>query len=358
MDAFFAAIEQRDSPELRGKAVIIGGDPHSRGVVSTCSYEARKFGVRSAMPSSQAHRLCPNGIFIPPRIEAYRRASDQIQHIFHQYTDLVEPLSLDEAYLDVTENKIGEPAATRIAQKIKQQILEETGLTASAGVSFNKFLAKVASDWNKPDGLTVIPPEKAPAFIDQLPIRKFFGIGAVTETRMIELGIRTGEDLKKAGRQKLIKYFGKRGALFWDIANCEDERPVNPVRERKSIGKEVTFEQDLSDLQQMIEILQDLSEKVERSLLKRDMQGKTITLKVRYQDFTTITRSQTLPIPIYKAKDILRIAQVLLHKTEASDRKVRLLGISVSNFTNRGYNIINKTKLTTAAKKHQTEVKA
>ena len=255
MDAFFAAVEQRDNPELRGKPVIVGGDPGGRGVVATCSYEARRFGIHSAMSCARAYRLCPQARFVPPRFEAYRTVSLQIREIFHQYTDLVEPLSLDEAFLDVTDNKPAIQSATWVAQEILQKIKQVTGLTASAGVSYNKFLAKIASDMHKPDGLTVVTPEQAKAFIEVLPVRRFHGVGRVTEKRMQTLGILTGADLKKRPQQELDKNFGKAGQYYYQIARGIDLRPVLPNRVRKSIGKETTLSEDIADRGQIMTIL-------------------------------------------------------------------------------------------------------
>jgi len=333
MDAFYASVEQRDRPEFKGKPVIVGGDPKSRGVVAACSYEARKFGIHSAMPSVTAYRLCPDAVFIRSRFDVYRAVSSQIREIFYEYTDLVEPLSLDEAFLDVTENYKGMPSATLIAREIKKKIYDRTGgLTSSAGVSFNKFIAKVASDINKPDGITVITPEMADEFIDKLPIRKFFGVGKVTEGKMLNLGIKTGADLKKYKKEQLIQIFGKSGRYFYDTAHGLDERPVDPNRIRKSIGKETTFPEDLNDTDQMIEILEDIAAKLENSLIKKDAKGRTITLKVKYFDFQSITRSITVDEPAESASVIMKYVKPLLAKTEAGDKKVRLLGISISNF--------------------------
>ena len=333
MDAFYASVEQRDRPELKGKPVIVGGDPASRGVVAACSYEARKFGVHSAMPSSTAHRRCPQAVFVRPRFEVYRAVSAQIREIFCDYTELVEPLSLDEAFLDVTENHKGMRSATLIAREIKQRIYERTGkLTASAGVSFNKFLAKVASDIHKPDGITVVTPDMADEFIDRLPIRKFFGVGKVTEEKMHGLGIKTGADLKKYGKKELFQYFGKSGLYFHDIAHGMDDRPVEPNRIRKSIGKETTLREDIDDTDRMIEILEDLSFELENSLYNREAKGRTVTLKLKYYDFKIITRSITLEEPVDNAAIIMRHVEGLLQKTEAGKKKVRLLGISISNF--------------------------
>ena len=266
MDAFYASVEQRDRPELKGKPVIVGGDPQSRGVVAACSYEARKFGIHSAMASSTAYRICPDAVFIRSRFDVYRAVSSQIREIFCEYTDLVEPLSLDEAFLDVTQNYKGMPSATLIAREIKRKVYDRTGgLTSSAGVSFNKFLAKVASDINKPDGITVITPDMADEFIDRLPIRKFFGVGKVTEEKMFSFGIKTGADLKKFKKEKLIHLFGRSGNYFYDTAHGLDDRPVEPNRIRKSIGKETTFSEDINNTDQMIEVLENIAAKLENS---------------------------------------------------------------------------------------------
>jgi len=333
MDAFYASVEQRDRPEIKGKPVIVGGDPNSRGVVAACSYEAREFGIHSAMASATAYKLCPEAVFIRPRFDAYRAVSSEIREIFYEYTDLVEPLSLDEAFLDVTENFKGMPSATLIAREIKKKIYEKTDkLTASAGVSFNKFLAKVASDVNKPDGITVITPEMADEFIDRLPIRKFFGVGKVTEEKMISLGIKTGADLKEFKKEQLIELFGKSGNYFYDIAHGMDDRPVEPNRIRKSIGKERTFSEDIDDTHEMLEILEDIAVRLEDSLTKREAKGRTITLKIKYFDFQSITRSVTIDEAVDNASVIMKFVKPLLSRTEAGEKKVRLLGISVSNF--------------------------
>lgn len=333
MDAFYASVEQRDRPELKGKPVIVGGEPQSRGVVAACSYEARKFGIHSAMASSTAHRLCPAAVFIRPRFDVYKSVSSQIRDIFCEYTDLVEPLSLDEAFLDVTQNRKGMISATLIAREIKKKVYERTGkLTASAGVSFNKFLAKVASDVNKPDGITVIPPEAADEFIEQLPIRKFFGVGRVTEEKMHGLGIKTGADLRKFEKTRLIQLFGKTGGYYYDIAHGLDDRPVDPNRIRKSIGKETTLPEDIDNIDQMVEILENLSFKVENSLIRSEARGRTVTLKVKYFDFKSMTRSITVEEPVESAATIMKYVNPLLLKTAAGEKKVRLLGITISNF--------------------------
>jgi DNA polymerase-4 len=333
MDAFYASVEQRDRPELKGKPVIVGGDPNSRGVVAACSYEARKYGIHSAMASSIAYKRCPQAVFIRPRFEAYRAVSADIREIFYEFTDLVEPLSLDEAFLDVTENYKGMPSATLVAKEIRRRISEETGnLTASAGVSFNKFIAKVASDFNKPDGITVITPEMADDFIDKLPIRKFFGVGKVTEEKMLNLGIQTGADLKKFKKEDLIQLFGKSGTYFYNIAHGLDNRPVDPNRIRKSMGKETTLGEDIDDVEQMLEILENIAVRLESSVIKHETKGHTITLKIKYFDFQSITRSITVDEPVDNASVIMNYVRPLLLKTEAGQKKIRLLGISVSGF--------------------------
>lgn len=331
MDAFYAAVEQRDNPELRGKPVIVGGSPNSRGVVATASYEARPYGVHSAMPCSQAARLCPQGIFVKPRFEVYKKVSQQIREIFFEYTDLVEPLSLDEAYLDVTENHVSNPSATLIAREIRQKIKEKTGLTASAGVSNSKFLAKVASDYNKPDGQTVITPEQAAAFIEELPIHKFYGVGKATQKKMHSLGIKAGKDLKQWSEIDLVKAFGKSGRHYYRIARAIDHREVKPHRVRKSYGKERTFSDDKSDLEWVHNFLDDLAGQIATGMKKINAAGKTITLKVRYKNFDTITRSLSYAHYVNDRKTISETAKKLLEETKVGERQVRLLGITISN---------------------------
>lgn len=333
MDAFYASVEQRDNPRLKGKPVIVGGDPRSRGVVAACSYEARRFGIHSAMPCATAYRRCPQAIFVRPRFEVYQAVSHQIREIFFQYTERVEPLSLDEAFLDVTINKPGIASATRIAQQIRRQVVDRTrGLTASAGVSFNKFLAKVASDCNKPDGITVVTPQQAPAFIDQLPIRKFFGVGRVTEDRMHKLGVNTGADLKTFTLDRLTDLFGKAGNYYYHISRGEDHRPVEPDRIRKSYGKETTLATDIDDTDQMLVLLSGLARKIVDGLRREDRQGQTLTLKIKYHDFQTVTRRVTRSEPFTTVDLIMDHVQPLLADTDAGERKVRLLGLSMSNF--------------------------
>ena len=331
MDAFFAAVEQRDHPEWRGKPVIVGGRPGGRGVVSTASYEARKFGVHSAMPTNKAYQLCPHGIFVRSRFDAYKEASSKIREIFFEYTDLVEPLSLDEAYLDVTENHKNNPSATLIAKEIKERILEATQLTASAGVGPNKFIAKVASDFNKPNGLTVITPDKAEEFLEELDIKKFFGVGKATQQKMHALGIKTGADLKKWSEIDLVKAFGKSGRYYYNIVRGKDNREVKPHRTRKSYGKERTFSEDMSSLDWVNNFLDELAQTISEGMRKIPTAGKTVTLKVRYKNFDTVTRSQSLTHYTNDAKEISMVARQLLEQTEAGKREIRLLGISLSN---------------------------
>ncbi len=332
MDAFYASVEQRDDPALHGKPVVVGGSPQGRGVVAAASYEARKFGIRSAMPAAHALRLCPEIVFIRPRFDVYKQVSLQIRAIFHEYTDLVEPLSLDEAYLDVTGNKKDIPSATLIAREIKQGIRDRTGLTASAGVSFNKFLAKIASDLRKPDGLAIIHPEKAAGFIARLPIGKFHGIGAATEAKMHRLGIRNGADLLAWSKWDLNKHFGKVGTFYYNIARAIDERPVRTERIPKSIGKEKTFTRDVDSVEWLTGFLATLSEKVAERLQREEAEARTVTLKLRYDNFDSLTRSFTPGHLISDAHEIAKIAARLLKETEAGQRKVRLVGVTVSGF--------------------------
>ncbi|MDR9363876.1 MAG: DNA polymerase IV [Balneolaceae bacterium] len=342
MDAFYASVEQRDFPQYRNKPVIVGGSPQGRGVVAAASYEVRKYGVHSAMPAARAVKLCPHAIFVKPRFDVYKEVSEKIREIFFEYTDLVEPLSLDEAYLDVTENHKKIPSATLIADRIKKQIKQQTGLTASAGVAFNKFLAKIASDLDKPDGLSVITPDKAEEFIEQLEIGKFFGVGKATQRKMESLGIRTGADLKEWDEVDLVKQFGKSGHHYYRIVRGIDKRRVKTDRTRKSIGKERTFSEDVSDLEWIREFLTELSEKISQSMEKIGAAGKTITLKVRYADFETVTRSYTLYHYTDDANELAEVAIRLLEETEAGAREVRLLGISVSSLNLRKSGVIGK----------------
>ncbi len=330
MDAFYASVEQRDNPELRGKPVAVGGSSE-RGVVAAASYEARKYGVRSAMPSKIAKRKCPDLIFVNHRFDVYKAVSKTIRDIFHNYTDLVEPLSLDEAYLDVTQNKIGLNSATLIARKIKEDILRETELTASAGISTNKFLAKVASDINKPNGLTLIPPEKTQTFIDALAIERFHGIGKVTAKKMNDLGIFTGKDLKEWRERDLIKTFGKVGKFYFQIANGNDDRPVNPDRIRKSLSIENTFENDIETAELMMVELEKLAELLEERIRRSGSYGKTLTLKVKFSDFKQITRSNTISEIIEKSDQIIELLPELVSNIDVKSNHIRLLGLGVSN---------------------------
>lgn len=344
MDAFYASVEQRDFPEYKGKPVVVGGTPEQRGVVAACSYEARKFGIHSAMPSAQAHKRCPHAIFLKPRFTIYREVSTQVQAVFRQFTELVEPLSLDEAYLDVSNNQEFSGSATLIAKEIKRLIKEKTELNASAGVSYNKFLAKIASDMDKPDGLYLITPEQGPEFIKQLPIRKFFGIGKATEAKMNKFGIQTGDDLLKKERHELVEHFGKSGHFYYKIARGIDLRPVNNKRERKSLGKETTFSQDMGDINQMFKVLDELSNSVARSLFDKELTAQTIILKVKYADFELITRSRTIEKPTQSMKKITEAVKDLLRKTDAGQRKVRLLGVSTSKLQEKESQRSNKTE--------------
>jgi DNA polymerase IV len=331
MDAFYASVEQRDNPTYRGKPLVVGGSPDQRGAVAAASYEARKFGIHSAMPSRTAVQRCPHLIFAPPRFEVYREISEQIRSIFLNYTDLVEPLALDEAYLDVTANKKEIPSATAIAREIKQTIVQKTKLTASAGVSFNKFLAKIASGMNKPDGLTVIPPDEAEPFIAALPIEAFYGVGRATATKMQELGIRTGADLKQRSERDLAQHFGKIGLFYYQIARGIDERPVNPHRIRKSIGAETSFDPDLEGRAIIEEKLEAIAQEVQERIERNGARGRTITLKVKFADYRQITRSRTMLEYVSTEEQILGIAKELLRGVEAEALKVRLLGITLSN---------------------------
>jgi DNA polymerase IV len=329
MDAFYASVEQRDEPSYRGKPLVVGGSPHQRGAVAAASYEARQFGIYSATPSRTAYQKCPSLIFVKPRFEVYRAISQQIRDIFYRYTDWVEPLALDEAYLDVTQNKRGLTSATWIAQEIKASIFEETQLTASAGISINKFLAKIASGLNKPDGLTLIAPGDAEAFVEALAIEKFHGIGQVTAAKMHSLGIFRGQDLKRWAEADLVAQFGKVGRYYYRIARGEDLRPVDPHRIRRSIGAETSFALDLIDRPTVLTELEAIAQTVVTRL--QHHRGRTLTLKVKYADYQQITRSRTLTTPIVGMGMVLAIAQELLAAVDVEEKKVRLLGITISN---------------------------
>lgn len=332
MDAFYASVEQMDNPELKGKPLAVGGS-EVRGVVSAASYEARKFGVRSAISGIQAKKLCPDLIFVRPRFDRYKEISKKIRKIFHDYTDLVEPLSLDEAYLDVTENKKGNPSATLIAQEIRKRIFEEVGLTASAGISVNKFVAKIASDYNKPNGQKTVNPDEVEAFLEKLDIKKFYGVGKVTAEKMYQLGIFTGYDLKQKSLEYLEKHFGNSGFHYYQICRGIHNSAVKPNRKIKSVGAERTFGENLSSEIFMEERLQSIAKELEKRLQKSKISGKTITLKIKYSDFTLQTRSKTLPYFVSDKNIILDVAKDLLYQ-ERLKNSVRLLGISIHNLNN------------------------
>ncbi len=333
MDAFYASVEQRDDPSLKGKPIVVGGSPEGRGgVVAAASYEARKFGVRSAMSSKKAKQLCPKLIFIRPRFDVYKQVSQKIREIFHRYTDLIEPLSLDEAYLDVTNDKQGIGSAIDIAKLIRKAIKEELNLTASAGVSINKFVAKIASDMNKPDGMTFIGPSKISSFMEKLAVEKFHGVGKVTAEKMKNMGMHTGGDLKKLTENQLTKHFGKAGKFFYKIVRGIDDREVRPHRETKSIGAEDTFPYDLMEVKEMNEELEKIANVVHDRMLRYKMKGRTVTIKIKYHDFRQITRSQSFEEGTDDLELILGTAVKLLAGTDPEDGKIRLLGISLSNF--------------------------
>jgi DNA polymerase IV len=330
MDAFYASVEQRDNPELRGKPVAVGGS-QARGVVAAASYEARKFGVHSAMPSITAKRKCPELIFVKPRFDAYKAISLQIREIFAEYTSAIEPLSLDEAYLDVTENLKGMSSATQIAAEIRERIRTETNLTASAGVSYNKFLAKLASDHRKPDGLFVITPEMGPAFVETLPVRKFHGVGPATAKKMEQTGIKNGLDLRAPTLAFLQQHFGKAGSYYYWAARGIDERPVRADRVRKSVGAENTFPTDLVAYEAAREALQEIIDKVWEYCERSGVSGRTVTLKVKFANFQQITRGRTSPVPISTRSDLGQLGNALLEPLFPVTRGIRLLGISLSS---------------------------
>jgi DNA polymerase-4 len=331
MDAFYAAVEQRDHPQYRNKPLIVGGKPDSRGVVATCSYEARQFGVRSAMPSAHAYRLCPQAFFVKPRFDVYREASEIIRGIFARYCECFEPLSLDEAYLDVSDSELYQGSATLLAKQIKREILRQTQLIASAGISYNKFLAKIASDQGKPDGLYLITPEQGPLFVEKLAIGKFHGIGRATEQKMHDLGVVTGKDLKQIPLAELQGYFGKAGQYYYDIARGIDHRQVNSNRARKSVGIETTFDRDIADLPTVLGYLQDLLQKALLRLAEKKMTAYTLTVKIKYQNFVQITRGRTLAEPIGDSPTTRLLLADLLKNTGIGASKVRLLGVTLSS---------------------------
>ncbi|MDQ0222964.1 DNA polymerase IV [Streptococcus moroccensis] len=338
MDAFFAAIEQRDNPKLRGKPVIIARDPRfsgGRGVVSTASYEAREFGIHSAMSAKEAYERCPQGIFVSGNHEKYSQVGQQVRQIFYRYTDLVEPVSIDEAYLDVTVNKIGSQSAIKIAKLIQRDIWEELHLTASAGVSYNKFLAKIASDMEKPHGLTVIKPDEALSVLSQLPVEKFHGVGRKTVERLHAMGVYTGADLQSVPEMTLIDRFGRFGYDLYRKARGISNAPVKVERTRKSIGKERTYSKFLRTEEDVKKELTNLSLRLEQSLEKHQLAGQTIVLKVRYEDFETLTKRQTLPTAIATASEIDQVAQSIYDQLSQNSLGIRLLGITVTKLSTK-----------------------
>ncbi len=333
MDAFYASVEQRDNPEYRGRPLVVGGLPEGRGgVVATASYEARVFGIRSAMPSKQALQLCPHALFVRPRFDAYKEVSIRIREIFSRYTDLIEPLSLDEAYLDVTHDKLNIGSAMEIARLIKAAIKDELQLTASAGVSINKFVAKIASDINKPDGLKFIGPSAIESFMETLPVEKFYGVGRVTAAKMKNMGLHNGADLKNLPEDQLVRYFGKAGHFYYNIVRGIDNRQVQPHRETKSLAAEDTFAYDLTTLDEMESELDKIARIVCDRLQRKQLKGRTLTLKIKYSDFRQITRNRSFTEPLDDVETITDTAKQLLSATFADGQKVRLLGISLSNF--------------------------
>ena len=335
MDAFYASVEQRDDTSLRGKAVAVGYD-HPRGVVMTASYQARRFGVGSAMPSRMARDRCPELIIVEPRMEVYRQVSQQVRAVFRRYTDLVEPLSLDEACLDVTDPKLGPTSGTLSARAIKRDIATATGLTASAGVSYCKFLAKAASALNKPDGLTVITPDQAEAFVAEMPVEQFFGIGPVTARRLLEMGVRTGAELRTLPLANLEQSFGKQGRHFFELARGVDKRPVEPDRPYKSISAETTFDTDLAEIEALIAELPPLAEHTAGRLAKAGLVASGVQIKLKYSDHQVITRRMTVPERITEAEDIRSLAERLLRTRVELARPVRLLGVATFDLHEQG----------------------
>jgi DNA polymerase IV len=331
MDCFYAAVHMRDDPGLRGLPVVIGGRPEGRGVVAAASYEARRFGIHSAMPSSRAHRLCPDVIFIPPDFRRYARESEKIFAIYREFTPIVQAVSIDEAYLDVTDHLGAHRTATALAREIRRRVREERGLTVSVGVGPNRLVAKIASDFDKPDGLTVVPPAKVQAFLDPLPVRRLHGVGPATERALAALGVATVADLRARPLEELSSRFGRHGRTLYEFARGIDERPVETHQERKSLGTENTYAVDIAALEEMEAEVDRMARELSASLVRRSLGGCTVTLKVRYADFTTVTRSRTFPIPIHDAAAIAACARELLRRTEATRRPVRLIGVTASN---------------------------
>ncbi len=330
LDCFYAAVHMRDDPALRGKPVVVGGSPDGRGVVAAASYEARRFGVHSAMPAARAVRLCPDAIFLKPDFRRYRRESEQVFAIYRELTSLVQAVSIDEAYLDVTDDLGALGSATAVAREIRRRVREERGLTVSIGVAPNKLVAKIASDFDKPDGLTVVRPSRVEAFLAPLSVRALHGVGPATEEALRRLGVRTVEELRRLSLERLVERFGRHGQGLWEHARGIDERPVRIHRERKSLGKETTFREDLADVAAMERVIAELATSVAAGMERRGLGGCTVTLKVRYGDFTTITRAATRALPVSEGPEIAGVARELLHRTEAPRRPVRLLGVTVS----------------------------
>ncbi|MEO1085913.1 MAG: DNA polymerase IV, partial [Acidobacteriota bacterium] len=335
-DCFYAQVHMRDDPSLRGKPVVIGGSPTGRGVVAAASYEARVYGVRSAMPAAQAVKRCPHAIFLKPEFPRYRRESQHIFEVFRDFTPIVQPASLDEAYLDVSEHLGTFPSATAVAQEIRRRVREERDLTVSVGVGPNRLVAKIASDYHKPDGLTVVRPKDVRRFLDSMPVRRLHGVGPATEARLGELGIKTIADLRAKELDELRQRFGRHGSVLWHYARGLDDRPVRTQRERKSLGHERTYAQDLATVEQMEGQIAWLSERVAEGLQKKELRGRTVTLKVRYPDFTTLTRARTLPYAVDQTGPILTAALELLKQTDAGrGQSVRLLGVTASSLEGR-----------------------
>jgi len=331
MDCFYAAVHTRDDPSLEGKPVVVGGDPSGRGVVAAANYEARKYGIHSAMPAAQARRQCPETIFLRPEFKRYREESQQIFAIYGDYTPIVQPLSLDEAFLDVSEHLGDFPSATAVAEDIRRRVLEERRLTVSVGVAPNKLVAKIASDFRKPDGLTVVRPHEVEGFLAPLPVRRLYGIGPAAERSLHEMGITTVLELREVSIDRLMARFGNWGRVLWERVRGIDDRPVHTHRERKSLSTERTFAENVKDLDEIDRILEDMAAEVSRGLEKRRLAASTITVKVRYPDFTTPTRSHTLPVPTSDAETISAAAHELVRRTDAAQKSVRLLGVGASN---------------------------
>lgn len=331
MDCFYAAVHMRDDPSLRGKPVVIGGRPEGRGVVAAASYEARRFGIHSAMPSSRARRLCPGVVFIPPDFRRYSLESEKIFAIYREITPLVQAVSIDEAYLDVTAHLGEAGSATAVAREIRRRVLAERALTVSVGVGPNRLVAKIASDFHKPDGLTVVPPHKVQAFLDPLPVRRLHGVGPATEKVLVEMGVQTVADLRALAVEELSARFGKHGRILSEFARGIDDRPVETHQERKSLGTENTYTVDLADLAAMDAEVDRMAGEVAAALARRGFAACTVTLKVRYADFTTVTRSRTGELPVHEADAIAAAARDLLRRTDAPRRPIRLLGVTASN---------------------------